>query len=103
MNLQKTKRVKNKDYLEFIKGEACCVFHGCFGDIIPHHCGKSHKGTGQKCDDTETIPLCVSAHNEVHQIGKKKFQEKYHVNFEQLIKHYNRKHNAGNIQRGMFK
>lgn len=103
MNLQKTKRVKNKSYLEFIKGEVCCVFHQHSGQVVPHHCGKSHKGVGQKCDDTETVPLCVKAHAEVHQIGKSKFQEKYHVDFNELISICNAKYNKRNIQKGRFK
>ena len=51
-----------------------------------HHAGSYGKGTGQKCSDHQTIPICRKHHYEHDSIGKKKFQEKYDIDFKDIWK-----------------
>ena len=82
--IPKPKRIKDPKYLEWIKKRVClCAYTWCGGDIVPHHIEAG--GMGTKCDDTKTIPLCAKHHRELHDKGKKAFQETYGVDFEKLV------------------
>lgn len=59
---------------------------------IAHHWGSTGKGIGQKCTDFETVPFCANHHIECHTIGSKRFQERYHIEFEKISSSYNWKY-----------
>ncbi|MFB3077726.1 MAG: hypothetical protein ACE1Y4_06940, partial [Lysobacterales bacterium] len=60
--LTKTKPARSESYLGYIRRQPCAVVGNddddddCIGMVHAHHHG-SH-GTGQKCSDFRTIPLC---------------------------------------------
>lgn len=73
----KPERIKDKNYLKFIK-EQPCVVTGIIG-VDPHHFLTG--GMGTKGSDYATIPLTRELHNELHNQGVKVFQKKYQVDF----------------------
>ena len=77
---------RDNDYKEFIGEQPCCVtnkFDSDIESVVPHHVDA--RGMGTKCSDYRTIPLSQSIHLELHQIGKKKFTEKYAIDFREVI------------------
>jgi hypothetical protein len=42
-------------------------------------------GFGQKAPDTSCVPLCRTHHDEVHVIGRGRFEPKYGICFETII------------------
>jgi len=69
MKHPKEKTSRDKGYLEYISKQECLLRYmgDCIGDVVPHHFGKG--GTGIKCSDYETVPLCVGHHSMVHSEG----------------------------------
>jgi len=68
------------EYLESRKGEPCLV---CFKNADRHHMkeiGAGRKRTGNHWEHFTTVNLCRLHHTELHQIGEKKFSEKYNIN-----------------------
>lgn len=61
--MQKTKFIRDKKYLAFIRTEQCCIC-GNHHDIEAHHVFTG--GMGIKCNDTDTVPLCSICHLSVH-------------------------------------
>jgi len=59
-----------------------CVACGRPGEA--HHFGDmgDGRGTGHKASDQKLIPLCNDHHREVETLGRKKFEMKYHVDFD---------------------
>lgn len=59
------------------------------------HCEAHHVydgvqgGTALKPDDSRTVPLCQSAHEEFHRIGKQSFEAKYGLDLEAHIRRIN--------------
>ena len=98
MLLPKNKPERDEAYLEFIRQLPCCACYPLSpyimdtrkGKLSPggeaHHAGRTGKGTGQKCSDYETVPFCRRHHDEHDRIGKKKFQEKYAIDFPKVIR-----------------
>lgn len=62
-------RDRDRDYLDFIRWCKCCLHDAsefaCSGRVEADHAGPRPKG--QKCDDTEAIPLCTTHHR--HRTG----------------------------------
>ena len=82
MQIQKPVRIVDKDYLEHIKHRSCCVKDNtCLGDVVPHHT----ISVGARGSDYRTVSLCAQHHHEVHFVGRKTFQEKYNVDFREVI------------------
>ena len=50
-----------------------------------HAAGEGSRGMGLKADDLTAIPLAHKYHQEIHAIGRRSFEEKYHVNLWELI------------------
>ena len=77
---------RDDDYKKFIREQPCCVIGTLDSEIenvVPHHVDA--RGMGTKCSDYRTIPLSQSIHLELHQIGKRRFMEKYAVDFREVI------------------
>ncbi len=68
------------DYKKYIETLPCLI---CGGVADGHHCfgvGIGRNRKTPKWEDFTIIPLCRKHHQELHQIGIKKFEEKYKIN-----------------------
>ena len=79
MMFPKTKPIRDAAFLDFIRSKPCLV---CNAMSVPHHLKTF--GTGKKCDDWLTVPLCPKHHTasdkSVHSMGEKRFCEYWGVN-----------------------
>ena len=66
----------NPAYLEWIRGFPCVVPHRCTGPVDPHHVRTRGAGGG---DVGNVVPLCRSAHTELHAVGRHTFAQRYGV------------------------
>jgi hypothetical protein len=66
---QKRKPFRSKEYLSFVRGHECCSC-GKPPPNVAHHYMKNQGGMGTKVDDTYTVPLCTSCHNQWHTTGR---------------------------------
>lgn len=74
--LLKSKPYKSKKYLKFICGhQDIATFSGGLEDIVPHHENWMfpNHGVGQKCNDTQAVPLSAGNHAERHRVGPVEF------------------------------
>jgi len=92
MQYPKQKREQDKKYLEYIRSLPCVV---CDMPGEPHHV-VSRKAYGS---DYKAIPLSREYHSECHSIGKNTFQERYNLDFNEIII----KNLIGYIKRGREK
>lgn len=84
LGLREAPQIRCDAHLRWCRGFECLVAgkmdHVCFGKIQAHHVRKgTHTGMGQKPDDSGVVPLCATAHDEVHH-GHDTFEAKYGVN-----------------------
>lgn len=81
---------RDKDYKAFIREQPCCITgitDSEVENVVPHHV--EARGMSTKCSDYKTVPLCQSIHLELHQIGRKKFADKYsYVDFRNVMIQY---------------
>lgn len=70
------KRVKDKDYLDIVRGLPCAVT-GQFGVEAHHLIGHGQGGMGLKSSDYLAFPLSPQLHKELHDHGWKAWEEKY--------------------------
>lgn len=70
-------RLKYADYLRFIRRQPC-LFHHVASEA--HHAGPG--GMGTKCGEHRTVPLCFRHHRQLHNHGRKWFEEKHQVNLD---------------------
>ena len=80
----KPETYRSEAYLKFVSSLPC-VISGNPGPNDPHHAGEGSRGMGLKADDLTAIPLAHKYHQEIHAIGRRSFEEKYHVNLWELI------------------
>ena len=73
LNLQKPKRIKDKEYREFIRQKKC-VF--CLHEPPNFWCHAHAGGWGTKCSDYRTFPGCFDCHNE-YDAGRDKMLSKH--------------------------
>lgn len=92
MRLPKPRRIRDEQYLAWIRTQPCLVGSGldCDGKIDAHHvmpvgCGK----VGSKADDRRTVPLCRTGHRHYHDWGRYSFEQMYRVNLESEIARLN--------------
>lgn len=100
----KAKTAQNKSYLEWIRWQPCCACHPQAHKLkgaarigageIAHHYGRTGKGTGQKCSDYETVPICFVHHDEVHHKGRRRFENRYGIRFDEIGPAYREVFNA---------
>jgi hypothetical protein len=74
--------VRLPHYRAWIRQQECCVC-GSTGNVDPAHIGPH--GYWQKAPDTSCVPLCRKHHEELHGIGRKRFEPKYKICFEIII------------------
>ena len=74
--------VRLPEYRAWVRQQECCVC-GSTRHIDPAHIGPH--GFGQKAPDTSCVPLCRQHHEELHAIGRKRFEPKYEICFEIII------------------
>ena len=86
----KEKNFRSKRYLKFVAGFSCVVGRwfnnaSCEGDVVAAHVGKGG-GTGLKCSDLLTIPLCNRHHQGFeHQKGIESFKKKFNIDIKAEI------------------
>ena len=81
---------KDKKYLKWIESLPCCIRGDRSREIHAHHCNGG--GMGGKCSDFETAPLSADLHKECHDNGKKTFQLKYNINFNEIVRELNERY-----------
>jgi len=94
--LPKYPPIRDEAYKRFVRDLPCCI---CYDPNVTwwwnspragecHHYGR--KGMGQKCSDDHTVPICHNHHMVIEspKMSAKRFQKKYHVDFEKLGKMY---------------
>lgn len=80
----KEKNYRSKRYREFVASLTCAVGRwfgnaSCEGEVVAAHVGKGG-GTGLKCSDLLTIPLCHRHHQGFeHQKGIETFKKKFNI------------------------
>ena len=74
--------VRLPHYRAWIRQQGCCVC-GSTGNVDPAHIGPH--GYWQKAPDTSCAPLCQKHHDELHAIGRVRFEPKYEICFEIII------------------
>ena len=89
MGVRKPSRIDCPGHLQWIRNTFACTAHAagtCEGKNEAHHATTRGAGGG----DEKAIPLCFFHHGEVHNIGRKTFEEKYKLDLlksaEQLWK-----------------
>ena len=80
---------KFPQHLAWVRGHNCaiaaCPEHVCMGKIEAHHVREyTGGGAGLKPPDWWVVPLCSSAHRELHGGGHLTFALKYHISFRAL-------------------
>ena len=80
----------DKEYLEWCKGQPCCVSGKIFGphngDIVAAHVRRIADGAGTGIKpDFSAIPLCASHHHEQHQKGESALGGKEQFNTQRII------------------
>lgn len=84
MGVRLKTRIDCQGHLKWLRGNRCLIDgmlgHVCWGKMVAHHVRKgTHTGMSDLPNDSETIPLCDGAHEEVHK-GHDTFQRKYGLN-----------------------
>ena len=90
MGLRQSSVVRSQGHLQFVRGNVCCIAgkpgHDCApGNSHAHHV-QSYRaiegGVGMKVGDDKVVPLCSTAHDEVHRIGQAAFEKKWSIDLE---------------------
>jgi len=74
--------VRDPIYRNFLRTFPCvgCATTRRVREVI--HCGPH--GLSQKASDWDALPGCRQCHQELHQIGPRKFQNRHHLDFAEL-------------------
>ena len=85
MGLRKEIRVRSVSHLRWVRGFLCLIagngFHVCFGKPEAHHVRRGTDGAlGIKPSDSFTVPVCSTAHREIHDKGEERFGKEYDIN-----------------------
>ena len=78
-------RVRCRGHLRWVRGFLCLIagkgFHVCFGKPEAHHVRRGTDGAlGIKPSDSFTVPVCSTAHREIHDKGEERFGQEYDIN-----------------------
>lgn len=72
--LPKTKRIRDRKYLDSYDGTSCFTCGANDGTVVGGHIRSGLAGgMGLKPSDNETIGMCHRCHAKQHEIGEKKF------------------------------
>jgi len=77
MELEEYERTEDEEYREWIRSQPCIVRDRTGEDVDPHHAIEG--GQGSKASDYTCLPLCHDLHEELHDIGRRTFEEKHNV------------------------
>jgi len=86
---QRSKPVRDREYLRFIKRLPCVACLRTW-NVDPAHTGPH--GLGQKASDLDTIPLCRRCHDE-HDANPRQFAERFKLDIPGLIRRFNEFYN----------
>jgi|TARA_R110000751_G_scaffold9848_4_gene36265 hypothetical protein len=71
--INKTKKIKNKKFLEYVSNQECCLStyspYPCNGNVQAHHLLKPYygvRGMGMRASDNNSVPLCYTHHAQLH-------------------------------------
>jgi len=81
------------EHAEYIRTLPCAACHKP-GPSDPHHV--KSRGAGGN-DEANLIPLCRVHHTEIHQIGKKTFADKWHLDLEDKALRYEQMRERGDL------
>lgn len=71
--------VNTKDYIKYIKSHYCIICGK--SPVDPDHLEHlGMGGSGKNSKDWSCLPICRIHHRERHDIGNKRFEEKYNIN-----------------------
>ncbi len=78
-------RVRCPSHLAWVRGFICLIagndFHVCFGKPEAHHVRRGTDGALRiKPSDSFTVPVCSTAHREIHDKGEERFGQEYDIN-----------------------
>lgn len=65
---------RSQEYMAFVRTLPCYI---CGNPETEAHHSEGGHSMAQKGDDTSCVPLCHVHHAEIHQLGKRSFEEKY--------------------------
>jgi len=82
--------IRCQGHLQYVRGFRCCIEdragHVCGGNTEAMHVRVGTDGSmGKKPGDNWTIPGCVLAHREQHQIGEPAFELKYRIDMKAIV------------------
>jgi len=81
----KPQRGELPQYLAFVRRRTCVV-KGCWKYTQASHIVFDGQGkVSSKVDDTQAVPKCERHHEEYHRIGRVEFEQKYGLDFAQII------------------
>ena len=70
-------RLRSDAYIRWIRQQPCLVHPRS----VPHAHHTTSRGAGGS--DYRTVPLCFGCHNEIHQLGQARFEERHAVSFNE--------------------
>jgi len=77
MELEEYERTEDEEYREWIRTQPCIVRDRTGDDVDPHHAIEGGQGT--KASDYTCLPLCHDLHDELHDIGRRTFEQKHDI------------------------
>lgn len=79
-------RLRDEDYLRFIKRQPCLITH-CASEAS-HIVPEGHAKMGSKVSDYRTLPMHPKIHRLYHRVGRKAFEERFNVDLDLEQIHY---------------
>ena len=64
---------RNRDYLAFVRAQACCVTFSTYGVVAAHVRIGGDGGMGLKPSDYRAVPLTELEHRRQHAVGERTF------------------------------
>jgi hypothetical protein len=84
----KQKPFRSKKAREWFRYKKCIICGDC--NTCGHHEPLNGHGIGTKGPDNQQVPLCFNHHRERHDIGRETFWNKYGLDWQKLVKRYER-------------
>jgi hypothetical protein len=83
---KRTGRIRCRAHLAWVRRHECCV-PGCKSEFVEaaHVRRGTTAGMGQKPDDSLTIALCHTHHEEQHTIGEAEFAKRHNLDLHALV------------------
>ena len=86
LNNWKKKPYRSDEYLQFVREQPCCICgtSPCDPSHLNHK-GNHSGGMATKVSDYRTVPKCRIHHTEYHDIGRDSMEQKYRVDFREIL------------------